>query len=196
MTGVELFTLGSMAFTAADAVMAVSAITGALGAFSSAQGEANMHSYNAAVAQNNAIIAEQQAKAVRDAAAVQEQQSRREARLREGKALAGAGDLTGSFLDVFQDDAAQSELDALTLRYNGVQEANVYLNEASRNRAQAGLDNYAGSNAKRAGYFDAAGSLLTLGSVGTTKKKVTTAGPPPRITGTGQGTSLLGRPQY
>jgi hypothetical protein len=87
------------------------------GAVYSANATRQTERYNRQVAERNATISRQQA-------AVSEAAARRDGRRALGKIEAGYGASgvvgnEGSALDVLEDSAIESELDALTIRYNG-----------------------------------------------------------------------------
>jgi hypothetical protein len=74
----------------------------------------------------------------------------------QGEAIAGAG-TTGvdmsSFLDVFNDDAAEHSLEKLAIRYTAA-------NEASQLRTQGRIQREAGKDAITGGYFGAAAAVV------------------------------------
>lgn len=143
MTGAEI-AIGLLA--GGTALGAVSAIQQGNAANSAAK-------YNAAIAERNAVTARQQA-------AAEEDKQRRLAYMRLGNARAAYGasgvNLEGSPLDVLEQSAAEEELDALTIRYQGDLTSRNYLEQAALDRAQ-------GKNAKMAGYMGA-GSAILLGA--------------------------------
>jgi len=108
--------------------------------------------FNAAVARNQAIGARQ--KATADAA-----RQERESRLRAGAARAaiGASGVTGegSALDILEANAAQEELDRLTILHGGEMQATGF-------ETSAQLEQMRGAQAQKASRF-AAGSTLLLG---------------------------------
>lgn len=110
--------------------------------------------YNAALAENNAIAARQQA-------AFQEARQREQAerqlaaqRVRFGKSGATA---EGTALDVTADQAARGELDALNIRRSGVLQSHAY-------SSQATLDRFRGQEALTSAMMGAGSSLLMAGS--------------------------------
>lgn len=158
MTGVELFALpaalGGSTVTLGTALSAAGTIFSAVSSISQGQAAKASGNYNAALYERNAQIAEQNAR-------VQEDRQRRLATQRMGANRAAIGasgvSLEGSPLDILEANAAQEELDALTIRWNG-------LNEASGMRASGALQRAQGSNAARSGFMQA-GSALLLGGV-------------------------------
>ena len=128
----------------------LSAAVGALGAIQQARSSAAASEFNAQVADNNAITAEQ------NAAADERQQRRtasREAASSRARIGAAGVSLEGSPLDVLEDQALEAELDALNLRYGGKLQASNY-------RSQAQLDRSRARSAKTQGFISAGTSLL------------------------------------
>lgn len=141
------FVIPYLAYAAA-AVSAYSAIR---------QGQAGKAtaSYNAAIQEQNAARAKQQA-------GIQAEQSQRETYLRLGTIKANAAKNggtsdQGSVLDVLGDSAAQGEL-----QRQSIIRAGDYRAQDSTNTAL--LDTYQGQNAETAGYTSAASSLIGAGS--------------------------------
>lgn len=128
-----------------------------MGALNQGQQAKQASEYNAAVANNNAIAARQQAEA--NAAAQQ-----RKARLQIGSMRAGYGasgvGLEGSPMDVLEQSAAMAELDRQNILYGGQLKSQGY-------QATAGLELMRGENAVTGSYLNAGSSLLTgLGKAG------------------------------
>lgn len=156
MTGVELFalpaalggstvTLGAAMTAAGTALSAASFLQQGAAAKASAR-------YNAALYERNSQIAQQNAQ-------FQEDRQRRVAAQRMGAnraAIGGSGvTMDGSALDILESNAAQEELDALMIRWNGTNAASDLMGNAGLQRAQ-------GANAQT-GSFIGAGSALLLG---------------------------------
>lgn len=151
MSGIELFGAGSGIFLG-DVLTVAGAVTGATGALSAGKAQSDMANYNAAVAANQAIAAQQ-------SAAFDEEQHRTKLAklLSTQKANYGASGVdpnTGTPLQVMADTAAQGELDALAIRYGGAV-------GAARATSQAELDKMQAKSARVAGYYGAGTSLLT-----------------------------------
>lgn len=111
---------------------------------------------NASKADARALI--QNRDIARAQAGAREDQSRRQSASLLGEqyartAQSGIDPNSGSALRVLQDDATKAELDALTIRYEGETQARAYENEARMTRAR-------GKQARAAGYFNAATSVL------------------------------------
>jgi hypothetical protein len=156
MSGVELFALpallGGGTVTLAGAATAVGAGLSAVSALSQGAAANSAAKYNAALYERNARITEQNAQ-------MQEDRQRRLAAMRAGanRAAIGASGITaeGSALDLLESNAAQEELDALMIRWNGQTAAGDL-------RANAQLQRSAGRTAMFNG-FAGAGSALLLG---------------------------------
>jgi hypothetical protein len=157
------------------ASLASSVLGGAMqmyGQYQQGQAAGAAGEYQAAVARNNAIMAERQAAdaLARGDAAEKQQRLRVQGMLGKQKsALAGAGvqlDEGSSGLDILGDTAAYGELDALTIRSNAEREAWGYRAQAGNYEAQARLNQMQGENSQMAGMIGAGSTLLTsAGSV-------------------------------
>ena len=142
--------------TFASAASALSSIGTGLGLVSTLQ-NANAtraaNKANAQIAENNAKIAESQT-----AAAVEKQ--RREGLLRQGAARAAAasrGTGIGSAYDILADNAAQEELDVLTIKHQGLLRKTGYLQDAA-------LETASGKAVKKNTPYLLGGQLLTSSS--------------------------------
>lgn len=130
---------------------AVSAIASAGAQFMQGQSAARAASANAA-------MAEEEAQRSRQAAAVEEQRNRDQARriISGQRAAYGASGVVseeGSPLLALADSASEAELDALTIRYNGA-------TQARRFEAQARSDRASASSYRMQGLVGAGTSLL------------------------------------
>jgi len=128
-----------------------------------AQSSAN---FNAQVAQNNAIIARQQAGTARDIGKVEAAQVGLKARQLAGlqrASLAGNGVLvgSGSAADIVGDTTLQSRVDTQTIRENAARKTMGFLQQGSNFDAQSGLLIATGSNAASAANMQATGTLLS-----------------------------------
>lgn len=140
---------------AATTTAIVSALIGsavsAYGAYSAGQAQKSAQDFNAKVANNNALAAEQQSSA--DAQKIRDR-NRRLVGTQVADLSAAGVDTGGSGADIIYDSKVQGELDALTTLYKGkVQGANY--------RSQSQLDSMSGSAAATAGYFNAGGTILS-----------------------------------
>lgn len=133
------------------AMLAVATATKAVGSIVQGNAASAASKANARIAEQNAGIAMQQAGA-------REDQQRRGAAMELGRQAAafsqsGVDPTSGSAMRVAADSAAQAELDALNLRYEGQMQAFGYTREAALERQRARY-------ARNAGYFAAASSIL------------------------------------
>jgi hypothetical protein len=122
----------------------------ALGSIQQGKAQQQMAEYNAQVAQNEAIAAQQKA-------AYDEKAHRRQMAQLKGQQRAGAAASGGELLDmgdVFDMTAEEAELDALAIRYGGQMGA-----AAARQRAT--LARMEGAAAKQKSYSEAGSTLLT-----------------------------------
>lgn len=107
-------------------------------------------SYNAAVANNNAIAAQQQAE-------YDENQQRDRFRRAQASARASLGISgqtgAGSAEDLLSENAVNAELDARAIRYGGAQRAAAY-------RSQAAMTTFEGQQRATASYIGAGTNLL------------------------------------
>lgn len=141
------------------------AATSAVGAESQAKATAAQATYQAQVAANNQIIANQNAEAAVAQGDVQAQNQSLQNAARVGGIIAAQGasgvDVnSGSNLDVQKSQREVGELDAQTIRYNAAQQARGFEEEAASAGGQAGLYNAEAAYAPVAGDIGAAGSLL------------------------------------
>lgn len=163
MSGVELFALpaalGGSTVTLGAALTAVGTGFSVFSALSQGAAASSSAKYNAALYERNAQIAQQNT-------AFQEDRQRRLAAQRAGanRAAIGASGITteGSALDILESNAAQEELDALMIRWNGA-------NAADGARANANLQRAQGDNARTGSYLQA-GSALLLGAARTSDR--------------------------
>jgi len=136
-------------------VMIGAAVIGAGGAVYSAESARQAGKYQSAIAKRNAAIAVQQAE-------VSEAAARRDARrqigaIRAGYGAAGVVGSEGTPLDVLEESAAEAELDALTIRYQGSIGA---IGQGDEGR----LARMRGRSTSTAGYFQAGSALLSSGT--------------------------------
>jgi len=144
-----------------------SAVVGTVGAYQQSQAAKSQANYQRQVAENNAVIAQQNATRIRQQAEVAEDEQRERIAATKGAAkarLAANGLLvddpgyTTASLSL-QDIAQFGALDILTLRYNYEQEARVAEIQGSNYQAQAGL--FGLQAAAQSPGFAAAGTLLS-----------------------------------
>lgn len=127
-----------------------SAGIGAVGAISGARQQS-------ALIEANAAQMEQTAKDKRVAASVEAERLRRKQRVMlsgDMAKTAQAGALSGTSLDLMDQNSVSAELDALTVQYNGEQGASDLQRQAALDRAEA-------SGVKNSGYLTAAGRTMS-----------------------------------
>jgi len=142
-----------------------SAVVGAVGAVNSANAQADNYRFQAQAQQTNATIAQQNAHNQLLVTDANEDQKRRKSAMQLGEQrasllTAGIG-ADGSASDAIGQSAANAELDALNIRYQGQLQAANYTNQSLMDTAQAGASNQSAHNAIQAGYIGAASSLLS-----------------------------------
>lgn len=158
--------------------MCVSAAVGALilstigtgvavaGQIKQGQAASQQAEYNAKVQENNAILAEAQAKDALTRGR-EDERTKRIANLQmEGnqRASFSANNVSlehGSAVDVLEYTAGENELEALTIRNAAEREAAGDIARANNSRSGAALSLAEGRNAKTASYFGAGSSLLS-----------------------------------
>lgn len=148
------------------AATGVSAALGVAGAVQEGQAAKEQAKYQAAVAKNNSIIAEQKAVDAEERGGIAERQQR----LRTSQAISAAranaaarGVLvdSGSALGISQDIAEMGELDALTIRSNTAREAQAHRQMRTDFESQQALLKASGDTAQQRAGFEATGSLLS-----------------------------------
>lgn len=157
MTGIETGVIMAWAAAASAVIGAVSYVQAGKNANAQAKAAQNAADYNAEMEAQNARVARQQAGA-------REEAQRRQARQVLGEqraALSQAGiGLAGSAADVYGQSAANAELDALNIRYEGELGARGLLAQSELSRHEGSVSAMNGKSAKRASYVNAASSLL------------------------------------
>lgn len=123
----------------------------AIGTYNQGKAAYQASIYNAGILEQNAQLAKQQASEDERRQRVTAQKQLGNIRAQYG---ASGVSLEGSAQDVLEESAANAELDALTIRYQGLAKSNAYLNEAKSQR-------YQGAQAFRAAKLSAAGTLLS-----------------------------------
>lgn len=132
-------------------MMAGSTIS-AVGALRQGQASRDASNYNAAIMQQNAVIARQEAADL--ARQFDRETIQRMGAIRAAQGHAGGDAGAGSVLDVLGDVAAQSELEKQNILYRGELKARGYTNTAD-------LDRMAGANAVRSSRYQAGAELLS-----------------------------------
>lgn len=158
------FDAGSLQ-TFAMASSAASAITGAAGSIATGNANAEAAQYQAAVARNNQVVAEQNAKFATDAgrrqeAAMRERTAQMIGQQRAQMAANGIDIGSGSALRLQEDTAAVGELDALTIRNNAARAAYGYGVQASDFGSNSTMLGRQARNAETAGGIGAISSIV------------------------------------
>jgi hypothetical protein len=132
-------------------VMAASAAVSAIGAIQQGQDAKKAANYNAAVAEQDAIAAQNKAKYDEGL-----HRERIKALLSKQRAIIGASgaDMSGSPLLATIDTIEKGELDALAIRQGGEIESRRYKNQAASSRLE-------GKSASRASMYKAGSTLLS-----------------------------------
>lgn len=147
------------------ALAVAGAATGAIGSIQAGNAKASAASYQAAILEKNRQTALDNAAKTQAAADQDENALRRKNAQFAGTQIASAAggniDLSsGSIADIFADTARLGEEDALTLRQNWDAKVSDQYQQARDFSSQAALTRAEGKQAKRAGYINAASSLL------------------------------------
>lgn len=149
------------------------AAASAAGALEGGAAQQNAANYQAAVASNNATIAEQNAayatKAGLQQAATQSQKGAAiGGKIKAAQAASGVDVNSGSAVDVQQSQREVNKLDTDTVLNNAELKAYGYRTDATNFQAQAGLDEMQAEQAPIGAAFTATGDLLSgASSVGT-----------------------------
>ena len=157
--------MASLAAVAIAATVAGTAVS-AYGQYQAGQAQAAQANYAAAVARNNATLAQRAADDAQtrgQAAASQESLANAQLVGRQRAALAGAGQTVdmGSALDLTTDTKASGKLNELTILNNADREALGYEAQGMNFNAQAAADTAAADNASTGATFGVASTLLS-----------------------------------
>lgn len=142
-----------------------SAATGAVGSVMAGNAQAASASAQAQIARNNAILAGQRADQEVQIGKQEEERLRRDVSRVIGsqRAMTGASGIdlsAGSPLDVLAATAKEGEMDALTIRANAQQRASDLRFEQQNLNFQGRMLDREARSARRAGWMNAAGSIL------------------------------------
>lgn len=158
MCAVTAATIAMYATIAATAVSAYSAYQGGKAQEAGYKAQAQADEYNATIQSQNAAVARQQANA-------REEAQRRQARQVLGEqraALSQAGiGLSGSAADIYGQSAANAELDALNIRYEGELDSRGLLAQSELSTYQGKVSGMNAKSAKQAGTLSAASTALS-----------------------------------
>lgn len=143
----------------------IGALISGVGMIMQGAAQAKADKYQAAVAENNRIIAEQNAVYELQAGQTEEQGQRMKTGqvISQAKAEQGASGIdaaTGSAVKVRQTTATIGELDALTIRDNAERRAYGYRAEGVNFQAQAGLYKMQAQSDMMGGIFSGLGSII------------------------------------
>ena len=139
--------------TGVEIALLASAAVGAAGSVAAGQSQKKMGEYNAQIAQNEAVAAQQKAAFDEDR---QRQQSKMFA-ARQRASISAAGGEQGDAGDVLSMTAEEAEIDALAIRYGGNAAAQSAMQRGNLAKAQA-------KQAATASYAKAGQTLLTAGA--------------------------------
>ncbi len=158
--GIETLAIGSLASSV------IGGGVSAFGAYSKGQSEGMSADYASAVARNNAITAENNAKYALAAGDVQSenQQMKTKAVLGTQKAAQAANGIdvnSGTAVDVRRSTAELGHLDALTILNNASNKAAGYRAQGANFTAEAELQSMKGDTSRMAGYIGAGSSLIS-----------------------------------
>ena len=149
--------MGAMSLLS-GAMSAIGAIQQGQAQADSQRAQAQANEYNAIVARNNAVVASEQANA-------KEEQQRRHFGQLQGQAMAGVAQsgtgFDGSNADVLKQNAINNELDALTIRYEGENQAKGLVAQAQLDEFNAKTNRQNASNAETGGFLNAGASLIS-----------------------------------
>jgi hypothetical protein len=168
MSGITTTTVLATALAASTAVSAIGAIQQGQAQEASYKSQAAAAEYNSQINQNNATVAKYNAQSSAQQAAAAEDAQRRKFAALEGSASAGVAQsgtgFEGSNADVLKQNAVNNELDALNIRYQGNQQKNSFINTSSNYNAQSNLDLMGASAARNNASNAVTGSYLNAGS--------------------------------
>lgn len=157
--GIETLAFGSLVASGAGAIV------GAEGANAKANAESSMYGYKAGVARNNAIIAERNAVAATEAGMVKASTNDMKTRATLGnqvvaQAANGLDVGSGTNLAIRESAKDLGHLDTLTILNNAAKNAAGFRAQGMNFTAEGLLDDSAAQNAKTAGEYSVATSLL------------------------------------
>lgn len=157
--GIETLAAASLASSIGGGIL------GVFGADKKADAESAAYAYKAQVARNNAIIAERNATAAREAGAVKGQINDLKtksliAQQLVTQAASGLDVNTGTAVNVRESTHDVGRLDTLTIIANAGKEAVGYLTQAAGFQAEAQLNEASGKYAREAGDINIMSSLL------------------------------------
>ena len=142
-----------------------SAVFGAISSIQAGQAQAASYKSQAQASEYNATIQAQNATVARQQANAREELQRRQARQvlgaqRAAIAQSGTG-LSGSNADIYGQSAANAELDAMNIRYEGELDARGLLAQSELSKYDAKVAKMNAKTAKKGGYLGAGSALLS-----------------------------------
>lgn len=162
-------TAAAIAAISSAAVGTYSAIQQAEAQAQSQRNQAAAADYQSKINERNAVIADQNAQSTREFANTKEEMQRRRFNALEGEAMAGIAQsgtgFDGSNLAIIEQNAINNELDALTIRYEGEQQAKGLAVTAENYRSQSQLDKMNASQLRANASATTTGGYLTAGSM-------------------------------
>jgi hypothetical protein len=145
-------------------LMIASTAMSAMGALQQGKAQAASYSAQAGANEYNAVVAQNNAKIAADQANAQEEQQRRRFRDLQGKALAGVAQsgagFSGSNADVLRDNEVNNELDALTIRYEGINKVKSLESQAQIEKYNAAVNRSNAKTATQASKINAGAAIL------------------------------------
>lgn len=158
-----------MCFATAALLAAGGGIVKGLGDIEGGYAARNAANYNAQVSENNAVVAKQNAESASQSGQAEiEQIGLRNAntagRLKAAQAANNVDVNSGSAVKVQQGQDQAGQLDALNAEHDAMMKIYGYDVQATNFQAQAGLDKSEAEQDVTAGYFGAAGDLLSSAS--------------------------------
>jgi len=151
------------------ALMATSIAVGAAGSMYQADAQAKAAKYQAQVNEQNAILAQRRAKDAMDRGQIEEARKKEEGSKLESlqKASFAAANIDmsyGSPLDVIIASGIAADQDAAIIRMNAERESDDFMTQSRNFMGQAGMDRASASNARTAGMYSTAGTILNGGA--------------------------------
>lgn len=155
-----VFDPGTMMLVAGG-VQALGAIASAQASAASYEAQAQMNEANAKVLKNNSIQASREANVKEDA-------NRERARILRGRQIAAVAQsgigFEGSGGDLVEQSDINSEMDALSIRYEGETRRQNLTTQSSMQLYEAGTNRANASSARTSGYISAIGSAASAGA--------------------------------
>ena len=147
-------------------LMIATAAVGAVGSIASGEAQARQQESQAAAANQNAIMARQQAESTLQAANANEEAQRRKSAVEMGRQIAGMAENgigldSGTATDLTEQSSMNAELDALNIRYQGQSQARALKYEAATDDWQADNLRKSANDTRIGSYLNAGASALS-----------------------------------